>query len=106
MLTLTGCSLAALNEPLNFAIACRTDTALSMAKRSGDGEGVVDPVLGRVAELVILKDAGRTTAYARARDTMVAEHESMSTGQIDEAIDSKVEEIRKARARATGKTTC
>ncbi|HWL67747.1 MAG TPA: hypothetical protein VNS22_05110 [Geminicoccus sp.] len=106
MLALAGCSLAALNEPLNFATACQTDTALSMAQRSSAGEGVVDPILGRVAELVVLKDAGRTTAYTRARDKLLAEHESMTAAQIDEAVDSKVKEIREARARATGKATC
>jgi hypothetical protein len=106
MLALAGCSLAALNEPLDFATACRTDTALEMAQRSSAGEGVVDPILGKVAELVVLKDAGRTTAYTRARDKLLAEHESMTAAQIDEAVDSKVKEIREARARATGKATC
>lgn len=106
MLALAGCSLTALNEPLNFATACRTDTALDMAQRSSTGEGVVDPILGKVAELVVLRDAGRTTAYTRARDKLLAEYEGTTATQIDEAVDSKVKEIREARARATGKATC
>ncbi|WP_159715321.1 hypothetical protein [Geminicoccus flavidas] len=105
-LALAGCSLAALNEPLNFATACRTETALEMAQRSSASEGVVDPILGKVAELVVLKDAGRATAYTRARDKLLAEHDGMTVAQIDEAVDSKVKEIREARARATGKATC
>ena len=105
-LLLGGCSLAALDEPTNFAIACRTDTALSMAQRSAGGEGVVDPILGQVAELTILRDAGRTAAYAQARDAMLARHESMTAAQIDEAVDSKVKEMRDARSRATGSATC
>jgi hypothetical protein len=105
-LVLAGCSTAALDEPIHFAIACRTDTALSMARRTAGGEGIVDPLLGQIAELAILKDAERTTAYARARDAMVAEHDSLDAIQLDEAVDTKVEEMREARSRATGQAAC
>jgi hypothetical protein len=106
MLALTGCSLAVLNEPINFAIACRPDTALEMTSRSASSDGVLESVLGEVAELAILKDAGRTTAYRKARDELLAKHDSMSQAQVEEAVDTKVTEMRQAREKATGKATC
>lgn len=101
-----GCSTAAMDEPLNFAIACRTDTALQMAQRSAKADGVLDRALGQVAELAILKDAGRTTTYNRQRAALLAANKSMTQAQVDEAIDTKVAEMRAAREKATGQARC
>lgn len=106
MLILAGCSTAALDDPINSAVACRTDTALTMAQKSADTGGVLDRALGQVAELAILKDAGRLTAYRQGRDAMLAANQNMTESQVDEAIDSKVTEMRAARAKATGQATC
>ena len=59
-----------------------------------------------MAELAILKDADRETAYLRERDALLAEHETMTREQVDKAIDSKVMEMRDARQKATGQSTC
>lgn len=106
VLALAGCSTAAMDDPINFAVACRTDTALNMAKQSTGSDSILDRALGQVAELAILKDAGRTRTYQRELDALLAEHEGMSRAQVDEAVDGKVAEMREARTKATGQAIC
>ena len=103
---LVGCSTAALNEPLDFAIACRPDAGLRLAGSTVAAGGTVDPVLAKVAELAILKDAGRTKSYDAALAKVMAEYPSVSADEMNQAIDSKVAEMRATREKATGSKTC
>ena len=103
---LAGCSTAALNEPLNFAIACRPDAGLKLARSTVAAGGTVDPVLAKVAELAILKDAGRTRSYDVALAKVMAEYPSVGADEMNKAIDAKVDEMRATREKATGSKTC
>ncbi|WGF89453.1 hypothetical protein [Marinivivus vitaminiproducens] len=106
MLALAGCSTAAMDEPVDLAVACQTDAALAMARRSAAGDNVVGRAMGAVAELAILKEAGRMTAYRSARARMLAQNDYVTEADVEEAVDVKVGEMRTDRQAKLGRARC
>ncbi len=108
---LTGCGaigdMSAIKEASEYAVNCQPDKAIKTLEKAHQ-EGGLGGYMAMLEKVVVLRDAGRTSAAEAALEDYMAlpEVDAGDRTETEESIQKSLKELRKLREEQTGKPTC